>query len=44
MWIIPFVGAGHRFAAVEGYVPVSSDEDVTKRMMEAAKRRMGSSS
>ena len=41
---IPFMGPGHRFAAVEGYTPVSSDEDVTKRMMEAAKRRMGGSS
>lgn len=38
---IPFMGAGHQFAAVEGYVPVSSDEDVTRRMVEAAKRRMG---
>lgn len=38
---IPFMGPGHRFAVVEGYVPVSSDEDVTKRMVEAAKRRMG---
>jgi hypothetical protein len=37
---IPFMGAGHRFPAVEGYIPVSSDEDVTKRMMEAAKRRI----
>jgi len=38
---IPFVGLGHRFPALEGYVPVSSDEEVTRRMVEAAKRRMG---
>ena len=37
---IPFMGPGHRFAAIEGYVPVSSDEDATRRMVEAAKRRM----
>ena len=38
---IPFIGPGHRFPALEGYVPVCSDEEVTKRMVEAAKRRMG---
>jgi hypothetical protein len=37
---IPFMGPGHRFPAVEGYVPILSDEEVTKRMMDAAKRRM----